>query len=116
MPRTRAKSSKVEDGSVINSAVIPDSCHSINQLFLMPMKSFVLTDIVRILPLVSQLTVVLFNDQLQEPIEKALTLIWRHVIDALSMVSNCKKALPARDGVGADNWMAGREGIAYVVW
>jgi hypothetical protein len=76
----------------------------------------VLTNIIRILPLVSQLTVVLFNDQLQEPIEKALALIWRHVIDTFSVVANSKKALPARHRVSADNRMAGREGIAYVVW
>jgi hypothetical protein len=58
----------------------------------------------------------LFNDQLQEPIEKALALIWRHIIDTFSVVANSKKTLPARDRVGADNWMVGRERIAYVVW
>jgi hypothetical protein len=65
---------------------------------------------------VSQLTVVLFNDQLQEPIEKALALIWRHVVDTFNVVANSKKTLPTRDRVGADNWMVGRERIAYVVW
>lgn len=77
---------------------------------------YTLTKIIRILPAMPQLTIMLLNNHLQEPIQKTLTLIRCKFIDTLAVIANCKETFPACHGVGTDDWMSCCERITHVVW
>lgn len=62
-----------------------------------------------------QLAVVFFDNQLQEPVEQSFAFIRCHIIDALDVVANGKEALPASDGVGANDRVDGAQRSANVV-
>ena len=49
--------------------------------------------------------VLTLDNELREPVEKVVALIFGHLVDALSVVANSVHALPARDRVGPDDRM-----------
>ena len=62
-----------------------------------------------------QLSVMFFNDHLQEVIMKPPAFIGGHAIDALNVVTDAIKTLPPGDGIGANDWVDGCERIANIV-
>jgi len=62
-----------------------------------------------------QLSIMFFNDHLQEPIMQPPAFIRGHVIDALDVVTNAKKTLPPCDRIGANDRVDGSQRIANVI-
>ena len=72
-------------------------------------------EIILVLPSVSDLQVVVIDEQSHEPVEQRLTLQLSHVVDLPDVVSDGENALPAGDGVGADHGVDGLEKLADVL-
>lgn len=71
--------------------------------------------IIHVLPLMSDLQVMVFDNQLHKPIQCLLTLFFRQSIDVLHMVPDSKDGLPSSNGVRADHGMDGRKRVANVL-
>jgi len=56
------------------------------------------------------------DNQLREPVEKVVTLIFGHLVDALRVVANSIHALPAGDRVGPDHRMDSLKVSSNVFW
>lgn len=80
------------------------------------MRGRVLTEIVRVLPPMSQLSIMFLDDHLQEPIVQPPAFIRGHVVYLYNVITNCKKTLPSGDGVSANDWVDGAERGSNVVW
>ena len=62
-----------------------------------------------------QLSIMFLNDHLQEVIVQTLAFVRGHVVDALDVVPDAIKTLPAGDGIGANDRVDGSERVANVV-
>ena len=71
--------------------------------------------IVDVLPAVTDLEIVVLNDQLDEPVQEVSRLIFRKAVNVLDMVSNREHTLPPRDWVGANYWMNGFKDVADIL-
>jgi hypothetical protein len=87
----------IRSSSVVHTPVIPDG------------------EIVRVLPPVTDLQIVVIDEQSHEPCEKSLALELAHVVHLAYVLADGKDGLPARDGVGADDGVDGLEELADVL-
>lgn len=72
-------------------------------------------EIIRVQPLVTDLQIVVIDEQSHEPCEESLTLLLSHVVNLGNVLAECEDGLPARDGVGADDGVDGFEELADVL-
>lgn len=91
LPQPLAKPLIIIRRRMIDAAIIPDR------------------QIILILPAQAHLQIVILHDQLHEPLEEVLALRLAHLIDALGVVADGEDALPARDGIGANDRVHGFE-------
>lgn len=75
-----------------------------------------LTDVIRLLPLKTDLESVVSCHDFEEPLEKIVALLLGHIVDVTNVSSNGENALPAGDGVGSDNGVNGFQFTSYVLW
>jgi hypothetical protein len=72
--------------------------------------------IIRILPSVTDLQVMVLNNELHKPVQGSSALFLRQSVDLLDMVSNPKNGLPSCDWVCANHRMNGLQVSAHVLW
>jgi hypothetical protein len=116
-PDTKARI--VEDGGMVDRTVVPDGCYKQNSVrfggLVRRSVGNQRTNIEIILPPVTELRVVLFNNHLQEPVLQPAALVGSQVVDLRHVVAHGKKALPARHGVRPHYGMRSRQGRTDVV-
>ena len=71
-------------------------------------------DIIGVLPAVSDLQVVIVNDQSDKPFKQSLALFWSNIIDVLYVVTDSKDRLPACDRVRSDDRMDGLKDFTHI--
>lgn len=82
---------------VIDAAIVPDG------------------EIVDIVPSVTDLQVMVLDDQADEPVQDVLGLVIRQTMDVLDMVAHREHGFPACHGVGAHDGVDGLEDVADVL-
>lgn len=94
MPTAMPKALMIRRRSMIRAPVIPNG------------------HIIDILPSVPDLQVVVFHQQLDEPIFQHLALVFGHAVELLEVVSDGVERFPACDGVRANDGMDGCEFVS----
>jgi hypothetical protein len=100
---------------VVDAAVVPDGCENVSSTASPPTEAVSLTKIVWILPLESDLQIMVLHNQRLEPLERVLALAVAQPIDLLDVVANGEDGLPSSHRVGADDWVNGLEDVAHVL-
>ena len=72
------------------------------------------SQVVDVLPSVADLQIVVFDDQLNKPVQEVLGLIICQAMDVLDVMADSKDALPTGNRVGTNNWVNGFKHIADV--
>lgn len=75
-----------------------------------------LTKVVLVVPLEADLEIMVLCDHTEELVEKVGGLVLSQAVDVLDVVADSEDGLPAGNGVGADNWVLGRELVANIQW
>lgn len=75
-----------------------------------------LTEIVLVVPLETDLEIVVLGDHAEELVHEVGALVFGQAIDVLDVVADGEDGLPAGDGVGADDGVLGGELVADVEW
>ena len=70
--------------------------------------------IVRILPSMSNLKIMIVNNQSQKPIKKPLALAFCQPVDVLHVVAQREDRLPPCDGICTDYWVHGNQLFADI--
>jgi hypothetical protein len=65
---------------------------------------------------VSDLQIVILDNQSQKPLQKGMALHLRNIVDTLDMRPNGKYTVPSRDRIGPDDWMNKLEICSNVFW
>lgn len=82
---------------MVNTSVVPNS------------------KVIRILPTMTNLKIVVLNNQLHKPVEKVTRFFLGQAVDSLNVSAHGEDALPACDRIGANHGVVRFECIAYVV-
>jgi len=56
------------------------------------------------------------SDHTEELVEKVGGLVLSQSVDMLNVVADSEDSLPACNGIGADNWVLGRELVTNIQW
>lgn len=96
-PLTIVANHVVRSRRMVHRAVIPDG------------------EVIDVLPLVTDLQVVVLDNELHEPVEEVARLGLAETVDLLDVMASAEDALPAGDGVGANHGVDGFEELADIL-